>query len=196
MIGDGDEAPGSQPRVATRRDGSPDRRVPNKQNTVALSGSRLCRLSHSRSPCSVLPTMSSKFWFPSMSPAEIVDAFSGWGYSISPEQVSRPTSDFVLGVYSACLEQVTGITVDSLQESVEQSLATTENPVCRIGLSVAIQADWVQEIYSQALVHNLMLYHLCVVAHTLTCLKLRLLQSEVCQCCENQRLQFQGPILP
>ena len=63
--------------------------------------------------------------------AEIVDAFGGWGYAISPEQVARPTSDFVLGVYSACLEQVTGITLDTLQEAAEQSLASNENPVRR-----------------------------------------------------------------
>ena len=62
---------------------------------------------------------------------QIVDAFTGWGYSVSPEQVARPTSDFVLGVYSACLEQVTGITLDTLQEPIEQSLASTENPVRR-----------------------------------------------------------------
>ena len=74
--------------------------------------------------------MSREFWFPSMSVAEIVDAFTGWGYSVSPEQVARPTSDFVVGVYSACLEQVTGITLDTLQQSIEKSLASTDNPVC------------------------------------------------------------------
>ena len=58
------------------------------------------------------------------------------GYSISPEQVSRPTSDFVLEVYSACLKQVTGITQESLQEAIEQSLATTENAVRSSILSV------------------------------------------------------------
>ncbi len=74
--------------------------------------------------------MSSKFWFPSMSVSEIVDAFTGWGYSVSPEQVARPTSDFVVGVYSACLEQVTRITPDTLQAAIETSLTSTENPVC------------------------------------------------------------------
>ena len=65
-----------------------------------------------------------------MSVAEIVDAFTGWGYSVSPEQVARPTSDFVVGVYSACLEQVTGITLDTLQDAIEKSLTSTDNPVC------------------------------------------------------------------
>ncbi|RPD65816.1 hypothetical protein L226DRAFT_478232 [Lentinus tigrinus ALCF2SS1-7] len=85
-----------------------------------------------------------KFWFPSMKPSEIVEAFANWGYSISPEQVAKPTSEFVIGVYSACLEQVTGVSLDALQEAVDQSLANTENP----------------ELYSQALAHDLLLYHL------------------------------------
>ena len=70
-----------------------------------------------------------KFWFPSMKPSEIVEAFANWGYSISPEQVARPTSEFVMGVYTACLEQVTGINLDALQDAVDQSLANTENSV-------------------------------------------------------------------
>ncbi|KAH9901654.1 Nuf2 family-domain-containing protein [Cubamyces lactineus] len=88
--------------------------------------------------------MSSAFWFPSLPVSEVVDAFTGWGYSVSPEQVARPTSDFVLGVYSACVEQLTGITLDTLQEPIEQALATTDNP----------------DVYSQALAHNLLLYHI------------------------------------
>ncbi|TFK82014.1 hypothetical protein K466DRAFT_317481 [Polyporus arcularius HHB13444] len=84
-----------------------------------------------------------KFWFPSMKPSEIVEAFANWGYSISPEQVARPTSEFVMGLYSACLEQVTGITLDSLQEAADQALVNTESP----------------ELYSQALAHDLLLHH-------------------------------------
>ncbi|EIW60678.1 kinetochore-associated Ndc80 complex subunit NUF2 [Trametes versicolor FP-101664 SS1] len=93
--------------------------------------------------------MSSKFWFPSLPVSEVVDAFTGWGYSVSPEQVARPTSDFVLGVYSACLEQLTGITLETLQEPIEQGLTTTETP----------------DMYSQALAHNLLLYHIQRLAH-------------------------------
>ncbi len=78
-----------------------------------------------------------KFWFPSMKPSEIVEAFANWGYSISPEQVARPTSEFVMGLYSACLEQVTGITLDSLQEAADQALVNTESPV-RVPLSFVV----------------------------------------------------------
>ncbi|KZT03575.1 uncharacterized protein LAESUDRAFT_659679 [Laetiporus sulphureus 93-53] len=88
--------------------------------------------------------MAGQFSFPTMSIAEIVDAFSGWGYAISHEQVARPTPEFVLGIYSTCLEQVTGITVDALQPSVDAALATVDNP----------------ELYTQALPKVLLLHHL------------------------------------
>lgn len=74
--------------------------------------------------------MAGQFWFPVMSVPEIVDAFSGWGYAISSEQVVRPSPEFVLGIYSACMEQVTGITQESLQQPLDAALATIENSVC------------------------------------------------------------------
>ncbi|KAI0928183.1 hypothetical protein AcW1_005507 [Taiwanofungus camphoratus] len=88
--------------------------------------------------------MAGQFWFPVMSVPEIVDAFSGWGYAISSEQVVRPSPEFVLGIYSACMEQVTGITQESLQQPLDAALATIEN----------------SDLYAQALAHNLLLYHL------------------------------------
>ncbi|KAH8108199.1 Nuf2 family-domain-containing protein [Cristinia sonorae] len=88
--------------------------------------------------------MAGQYWFPSMSVTEIVDAFSGWGISVSHEQVLRPTADFVLGIYSACLQQVTNISHESLQEPVQIALATLDSP----------------DMYAQALAHNFLLFHL------------------------------------
>ncbi|KAI0736553.1 Nuf2 family-domain-containing protein [Fomitopsis betulina] len=88
--------------------------------------------------------MSGQFWFPSMSVPEIVDAFTGWGFSVSNEQVAHPNTDFVMNIYCACLEQVTGLTASTLQPCVDSALDTVEN----------------KDLYSQALSHNLMLYHL------------------------------------
>ncbi|OCH95255.1 hypothetical protein OBBRIDRAFT_822977 [Obba rivulosa] len=88
--------------------------------------------------------MSGQFWFPALPIPEIVEAFSNWGYTISPEQVARPSPEFVLGIYSACLEQVTGMTQDVLQAPVDTALATLENP----------------DLYTQSLSHALLLYHL------------------------------------
>ncbi|EPT01833.1 hypothetical protein FOMPIDRAFT_1029606 [Fomitopsis schrenkii] len=88
--------------------------------------------------------MAGQFWFPSMSVPEIVDAFTGWGFSVSSEQVAHPTTDFVISIYCACLEQVTGITASTLQPCVDAALDAVEN----------------KDLYSQALSHNLLLYHL------------------------------------
>ncbi|KAF9810824.1 hypothetical protein IEO21_06772 [Rhodonia placenta] len=98
--------------------------------------------------------MPGQFWFPSMSVPEIVDAFTGWGYSITNEQVAKPTPDFVLGIYTACMEQVTGITQEALQRPVEAALATVENP----------------DLYASALSQNLLLHHLQRFAAAAKCL--------------------------
>lgn len=73
-------------------------------------------------------------------------ALSEWGLSVSTEQLVRPSSDFVMGVYSACLEQVTGLSSDALQESIQSALASME--------------DSNTDLYSASVAHNFMLYHL------------------------------------
>lgn len=102
-----------------------------------------------------------------MSVAEIVDSFTGWGYSLSPEQVARPTSDFILGVYTACLSRVTGITLEILQDASEQPLSSMDNsvraPTAVRYLQCRLLTWLVQDVYSQALAHSLLLYHMCVL---------------------------------
>ncbi|KAH9925307.1 Nuf2 family-domain-containing protein [Fomitopsis serialis] len=88
--------------------------------------------------------MAGQFWFPSMSVPEIVDAFTGWGFSVSNEQVAHPTTDFVISIYSACLEQVTGIALSTLQTPLDTVLDEVEN----------------KDLYTQALSHNMLLHHL------------------------------------
>ena len=73
-------------------------------------------------------TMSGQYWFPNMPIPEIMTALSEWGLSVSNEQLARPSSDFVTGVYTACLEQVTAITPDVLHESVQNALAALDDP--------------------------------------------------------------------
>ncbi|KIO13148.1 hypothetical protein M404DRAFT_992722 [Pisolithus tinctorius Marx 270] len=77
---------------------------------------------------------------------EIMTALSEWGLSVSTEQLVRPSSDFVMGVYSACLEQVTGLSSGALQESIQSALASME--------------DSNTDLYSASVAHNFMLYHL------------------------------------
>ncbi|KXN87715.1 putative kinetochore protein NUF2 [Leucoagaricus sp. SymC.cos] len=85
--------------------------------------------------------------FPNMNIPEIITALGGWGLSVRAEQLTHPTADFVEGVYCACLQQVTGITFDSLRDPVTASLS-----------SLGLENE--QDLYSAAFLHNLILYHL------------------------------------
>lgn len=67
-------------------------------------------------------TMAKGCSFPQMSIPDITAALAGWGVSVSQEQLLRPTSDFVEGVYHACLQQVTDISDDSLRGPVQNAL--------------------------------------------------------------------------
>ncbi len=73
--------------------------------------------------------MAGQFWYPSMSVTEIVEAFTGWGMSVTHEQILRPTPDFVLDIYTSCLTQVTKIDQDELLVPNQAALATLDNPV-------------------------------------------------------------------
>ncbi|KAG6841203.1 hypothetical protein C0991_000865 [Blastosporella zonata] len=63
--------------------------------------------------------------FPQMTIPDITNALAGWGLSVSQEQLMRPTSDFVEGVYHACLQQVTDISQDSLRDPVQNTLSAS-----------------------------------------------------------------------
>lgn len=90
--------------------------------------------------------MSGQYWFPDMTIPEIMTMLSEWGLSVSTEQLLRPSSDFVTGVYSACLEQATSISADVLHEPVQTSLAGSEDPN--------------SDLYAASISHNFILYHL------------------------------------
>ena len=64
--------------------------------------------------------------FPQMSIPDIINALGGWGISVSPEQLKSPNSEFVEGVYCACLERVTDLSHDSLQDPVQNALTATQ----------------------------------------------------------------------
>lgn len=68
------------------------------------------------------------YWYPHIKNDEIVQNLSGWGLKVSTEQLNKPTSDFVISVYSFCLEQATGISIETMLEPVQNSLSSFENP--------------------------------------------------------------------
>ncbi|KAH0584146.1 hypothetical protein H2248_009706 [Termitomyces sp. 'cryptogamus'] len=84
--------------------------------------------------------------FPQMSIPDITAALAGWGLSVSQEQLLRPTSDFVEGVYHACLQQATDISQDSLRDPVQNALSAS-----------AIEE---KDLYTTSLTQNLLVYHL------------------------------------
>ncbi|EIN07643.1 hypothetical protein PUNSTDRAFT_135161 [Punctularia strigosozonata HHB-11173 SS5] len=91
--------------------------------------------------------MSTKqFWFPPLPNSEILDALSGWGLSISNEQLVKPTSDFVLGVYSFCLRHVTGLGSDELHDCIQKGLSIHDDPTV--------------DMYSHAMARNVLCYHI------------------------------------
>ncbi|OAX43797.1 hypothetical protein K503DRAFT_765525 [Rhizopogon vinicolor AM-OR11-026] len=90
--------------------------------------------------------MSGQYWFPNMPIPEIMTALSEWGLNVSNEQLVRPSPDFVVGVYNACLEQVTSISPNVLHKPTQRALASLD--------------DANPDLYSNAISHNVMLYHL------------------------------------
>ncbi|KAG9318295.1 Nuf2 family-domain-containing protein [Chiua virens] len=90
--------------------------------------------------------MAGQYWFPNMPIPEIMSSLSEWGLSVSHEQLARPSSDFVAGVFTACLDQVTSITQEVLHEPIQNALAALD--------------DQYTDLYHASIAHNFLLYHL------------------------------------
>ncbi|TFY79879.1 hypothetical protein EWM64_g4131 [Hericium alpestre] len=69
-----------------------------------------------------------QYWFPSMDPGEIVLSLQAWGLQVNAQQLVKPTSDFVARVYTACVEQVSGINEETLEGPLEAALASLDEP--------------------------------------------------------------------
>jgi len=64
--------------------------------------------------------------YPHLATQDIIDSLAGWGVSVSPEQLRNPTTEFVEGVYSACLQQVTGLNYEILRDPAQNTLESGE----------------------------------------------------------------------
>ncbi|KAF9052757.1 Nuf2 family-domain-containing protein [Panaeolus papilionaceus] len=103
--------------------------------------------------------------YPTMKIRDIVHALAGWGIPVSPEQLKNPSPEFVEGVYSACLQQVTDLTSEVLNEPVQSALnnSQVDDPVCCFIQSYAFHLFMhipSQDLYSSALSNTIMLHHL------------------------------------
>ncbi len=81
---------------------------------------------------------SRQYWYPNMGNAEIIDSLDGWGLSVTHHQLVKPTPEFVLSVYCACLQQVVGLSEDSLQEPVQSALSSLDEPTMVPGFDQAL----------------------------------------------------------
>ena len=105
-----------------------------------------------------------QYWYPNMGNADIIDALDGWGLSITHHQLVKPTPEFVLNVYCACLEKVVGLSEDSLQESVQSALSSLDEPntVRSFGQHLLIRAHFVAGRIQFPIQHQLpRLPHVC-----------------------------------
>lgn len=90
--------------------------------------------------------------FPQMSIPDIINALSGWGLSVSHEQLIRPSADFVESIYCACLQQVTDIDHEALRDPVQTALVAC-NPDDKVRLhklfpgKAGLQLIWNRRIY-------------------------------------------------
>ncbi|KIY70025.1 hypothetical protein CYLTODRAFT_420115 [Cylindrobasidium torrendii FP15055 ss-10] len=60
--------------------------------------------------------------YPDVSPQEIVEFLGEYELTITPDRLTRPTSDTVEPIYSFCVELVTGITREDIEDAVTISL--------------------------------------------------------------------------
>ncbi|KAN0105253.1 Nuf2 family domain containing protein [Russula decolorans] len=93
---------------------------------------------------------SKQYWYPNMGNADIIDSLDGWGLSVTHHQLVKPTPEFVLSVYCACLQKVVGLDEDSLQESAQSALFSLEEPST--------------DMYSSAISTNFLVYHIVRLA--------------------------------
>jgi kinetochore protein Nuf2 len=62
-----------------------------------------------------------------MSIPDIINSLAGWNMPVSQEQLIRPSPDFVQTVYCACLQQITNISHESINEQIQSALAVLED---------------------------------------------------------------------
>lgn len=69
-----------------------------------------------------------KYWFPELNLQEIMADLSSWEQPVSMELIKRPTSAWVCDIYGFCLQMVTEIDLQSLQDPAQDALNSLEDP--------------------------------------------------------------------
>ena len=66
------------------------------------------------------------YWFPTMKVSEIKAILDEWQLPVTEQQIKQPTGEVVQALYSALLQQLTGISEEVLEESVARALLSND----------------------------------------------------------------------
>lgn len=72
---------------------------------------------------------SKQYSCPTLSFDEIISNFFSWGFSISHEQLLRPSQEFVRSIYWICLNRVKDLSQDGLADAATAITTLREHPV-------------------------------------------------------------------
>ena len=72
---------------------------------------------------------SKQYSCPTLSFDEIISNFFSWGFSISHEQLLRPSQEFVRSIYWICLNRVKDLSQDGLADAATATTTLREYPV-------------------------------------------------------------------
>jgi kinetochore protein Nuf2 len=66
---------------------------------------------------------------PTLSFDEIIHNFFSWGFSISHEQLLRPSQEFAYSIYWICLNRIRDLSQDRLADAAASTTTLKEHPV-------------------------------------------------------------------
>ena len=72
---------------------------------------------------------SKQYSCPTLSFDEIISNLFSWGFSISHEQLLRPSQEFVSSIYWICLNRVKDLSQDGLADAATATATLREHPV-------------------------------------------------------------------
>jgi len=72
--------------------------------------------------------MAGQYWYPHINNDGLIHDLSSWGISISSQQLVKPTPDFVMNTYIACVQKVTGLTEDTIRDPLDVAIASLDEP--------------------------------------------------------------------
>lgn len=105
---------------------------------------------------------SKQYSCPTLSFDEIISNFFSWGFSISHEQLLRPSQEFASSIYWICLNRVKDLSRDGLADAATATITLREHPVSLIS-QFLLRPDYSfvsQDLYVPAINRVLFLHHM------------------------------------